>query len=235
MRHRHITVIEQNNVTGGVSYWQGVDNQSLSDRNGVSLADYIHALYGFIRQARCKRVLMIGCGGGTLATMLSRAGVAVTMVDINAASFEIARTYFAMPDTVECHVGDGAAYLRRNARRFDAIVLDAYSGGAIPQQFRKPSFFALTKTRLARGGIVLANVLAADDDDQRPDDIARLMKTAWRDVRILDADGYVDRNVVVIAGAVRALRPPRLLMAPARCAKSIARNLKGLGYRPVRD
>jgi spermidine synthase len=235
MRRTPLTVIEQNNVTGGISYWQGVDNQSLSDRRGVSLADYIHVIYGFIRQAKCKRVLMIGCGGGTLATMLSRVGVAVTIVDINATSFEIARTYFAMPESVDCQTGDGAAYLRRDqGRRFDAIVLDAYSGGAIPRQFLRPAFFALAKTRLARGGIVLANVLAADDDDPRPDHIARLMKTAWHDVRILDADGYVDRNVVVIAGAVRKLRPPRLLLAPARCAKSIARNLKGLDFRAVR-
>src|ERR1700761_8770 len=230
MRRNPFTVIEQNNVTGGVSYWQGVDNQSLSDRYGVSLADYIHAMYGFIRQAKSKRVLMIGCGGGTLATMLTRARGLGTMVDINAASFEIARTYFAMPDNVECHVGDGAAFLRRNARRFDAIVLDAYSGGAIPRQFLRPAFFTLAKSRLARGGIVLANVLAADDDDRRPDQIARLMQTAWRDMRILDADGYVDRNVVVIAGAVRRLRPPRLMMAPARCARSIQRSLQGLGY-----
>ena len=72
--------IEQDNATGAVSYWQAADNQSLADRNGVSLADYIHALYGFLRQIGAKDVLMIGGGGGTLATMLSRSGVAVTML-----------------------------------------------------------------------------------------------------------------------------------------------------------
>jgi 2-polyprenyl-3-methyl-5-hydroxy-6-metoxy-1,4-benzoquinol methylase len=34
---------------------------------------------------------MIGCGGGTLATMLLSAGVRVTVVDINSLSFSIAR------------------------------------------------------------------------------------------------------------------------------------------------
>ena len=58
-------VIEQNNATGGVSYWQRNDNQSVADKNGISLADYIHAMYGFLRQAKAQRVLMIGCGGGT--------------------------------------------------------------------------------------------------------------------------------------------------------------------------
>src|ERR1700761_459835 len=100
-------VIVQDNASGRVSYWQQGDNHSASDRNGVSLADYIHAMLGFIVQSKAKHVLMIGCGGGNLATMLDRIGVAVTMVDIDAHSFEIARRYFHLPADVACHVADG--------------------------------------------------------------------------------------------------------------------------------
>lgn len=232
---RYLSAIEQNNATGGVSFWQGPDNQSLADRNGVSLADYIHAMYGLLRQAKSRHVLMIGCGGGTLATMLTRAHVRVTMVDIDAASFEIARAYFAMPASVDCRTGDGIAFLRRHPTRYDAIVLDAYSGGTIPTPFLKPSFFALAKSRLKRGGIFLANLAAEDDDDRTPDRIARTMQTAFRDVKLHDADGYVDRNVVALAGAIRYLTPPRLLMRPRSGAKRIARNLTELDFRAPRD
>ena len=45
-------VIEQNNATGAVSYWQGGAQQSESDADGVSLAEYNHAMYGLIRQAK---------------------------------------------------------------------------------------------------------------------------------------------------------------------------------------
>jgi len=229
-----LTVIEQNNKTGRVSYWQGVDNQSLADRHGVSIADYIHAFYGLIRQAQCKHVLLIGCGGGTLATMLARVRVAVTLVDIDAATFEIARTYFAMPHSVDCYTADGVGFLRNHKGRFDAIVLDAYSNGLVPQQFLRSSFFALAKQHLAPGGIILANVLAADDADTRADQMAALMNTVFRHYRMLDADGFVHRNVVVVAGAVGHLKPPRLLMRPQRCARTIARNLKGLEFRAIR-
>ena len=82
----NLAVVEQDNATGRVSYWQGCDNQSLADRNGISLADYIHAMYGFIRQSKAKHVLLIGCGGGTLATMLAKSGAAVTMLDIDPTS-----------------------------------------------------------------------------------------------------------------------------------------------------
>src|SRR3954462_10814132 len=77
--------------TGTVKYVQKGGNQSEADRNGVSLSAYIHALYGLAVQTRARDVLMIGCGGGTLATMLTRAGKAVTAVDIVPPSFKIAR------------------------------------------------------------------------------------------------------------------------------------------------
>ena len=227
-------VVEQNNRTGEVSLWQGTDHHSVADRNGVSLADYIHAMYGLIRQAGAQNVLLIGGGGGTLATMLDRVGVRVTMVDINPAAFEIARQYFHLPDAVACHVGDGAAFLRRTATRFDAIALDAYSGGEVPPQFLKPNFFALARSRLTRGGILLANVIAANDADRFADRVAELMLTAWREVRILDCDGYDDRNVVVIGGAVTRLTPPRLTMVPERSVRVIARALAEMEFRPLR-
>jgi protein-L-isoaspartate O-methyltransferase len=227
-------VIEQNNVTGGISFWERSDNQSAADRHGVSLADYIHAMYGFIRQAKCRHVLMIGCGGGTLATMLRRVRIKVTIADIDGRNFEIARSYFHMPQDVECHVADGKAFLRRDPRRYDAIVLDAYSDNAMPRHFVKHAFFELMKLRLRPRGIVVANILAANDDDRGPDRIARLMKQTWKQVRLLDADGWDNRNVVALAGAIRELKPPRLVMRPQRCAKKIAADLKGMDFRPLR-
>ncbi len=161
--------IEQHNATGSISYWQRGDHQSQADRNGTSLAEYIHAIFGFLRQAKCKRVLMIGCGGGTLATMLHRVGVNVTIVDIDPTSFEIARQYFHMPDEIECHVADGRSFLRRGTARYDAVVLDAFSKQVVPKHLLAQSFFALVKSRMrARGGIFLINLIVADDDDPLP-------------------------------------------------------------------
>ena len=228
-------VIVQNNATGGISYWEASTNQSAADRNGVSLADYIHAMFGFIVQAKSRNVLMIGCGGGTLATMLHSIGVTVTMVDISARSFDIARRYFHLPDAVECHIADGVKFLRRNTARYDAIVLDAYSDNVIPKVFLKTSFFDLAKSRLrARGGIFLMNLLVANDDDRRPDRTVRLLRKTWRQARLLDSDGWDDRNAVAIAGSVAKLKRPKILMPPARGAKKLAANFKSLKFRALR-
>lgn len=41
--------------------------------------------------------------------MLARTNVNVTVVDPHKLSFDIARRYFHLPDTVNCHVADGIA------------------------------------------------------------------------------------------------------------------------------
>ena len=104
-------LIVQDDRTGKVSYWQKEYHQSAADRHGVSTADYIHAMFFFLQQAQSRDVLMIGCGGGTLATMLHRAGVASTVVDLHQMSFDIAHRYFHMPEKIECHTGDGIAWM----------------------------------------------------------------------------------------------------------------------------
>jgi spermidine synthase len=228
-------VIVQDNRTGRVSYWQKEYHQSASDAYGVSTADYIHAMYAFLRQAKSKDVLMIGCGGGTLATMLHRHGVAVTIVDIHKLSFDIARDYFHLPSDVPCHVADGIAYLRKHRRRHDAIVLDAFGEGGMPEKFKSAAFFKLAKSRMKpRGGLFLMNVIVDGDEDSTPDDLVRTMRKQWGKVRLLDTDGWVDRNAVIAAGAVTKLKKPRLLLPPRPGGPKLARELAILDWRSIR-
>ncbi len=228
-------VIVQDNRTGKVSYWQQEYHQSAADARGVSTADYIHAMYFFLRQVKAQNVLMIGCGGGTLATMLHRSGVAVTVVDIQKLSFDIARGYFAMPDGIDCHVGDGIEWLKRHGERHDAIVLDAFGAGGMPAPFKTASFFRLAKSRLKeRGGLFLMNVIVDNDEDRTPDNLVRLLRRQWRGVRLLDTDGWVDRNAVIAAGAVTKLTKPAVLMPPKPGAGKLARELNILDWRRIR-
>jgi SAM-dependent methyltransferase len=230
-------VIVQDNRTGKVSYWQKEYHQSAADRRGVSTADYIHAMFFFLRQVKAKNVLMIGCGGGTLATMLHSKGVAVTVVDLHQLSFDIARDYFALPGAVACHVADGITYLKKNPRRHDALVLDAFGAGGMPAKFKTDAFFKLAKSRLKPGGLFLMNVIVDDDDDPAPDELVRRMRQQWRPtsgIRLLDTDGWVDRNAVIAAGAVAKLKKPRVLMPPRPGGAKLRRELAILDWRKIR-
>ncbi len=222
--------------TGALLYSQGGWYQSEADRQGISTASYIHAIFAMLRQAGSRDVLMIGCGGGTLATMLRLSGVKVTIVDVNPQSFKIARQYFRMPDDVRCHVSDGRQFLIKHPKQYDAIVLDAYQSDRIPSHLCTPDFFLLARLHLSGPrAFLIANVHVSDDLDQTPDRFATEMQRVWKDVRILDARGTVNRNALVMAGRVLDLRQPVLLMPPEGAATDIASDLDRLVFRPRRS
>jgi SAM-dependent methyltransferase len=227
--------IIRDNTNGKVSYWQGEYHQSAADRSGVSTADYIHAMYFFLMQAQARDVLMIGCGGGTLATMLAKSQVQVTVVDLHKFSFDIARKYFQLPQAVTCHIDDGIQYLKSNPRRHDAIVLDAFGEDGMPAPFMQPGFFKLARARLKpRNSLFLMNVIVEDDDDRTPDILVGAMRAQWGRVRLLDTDGWTDRNAVIAAGAVTGLKKPRVLMPPKPGGAKLEKQLDILDWRPAR-
>jgi len=230
--HGEVSVL-RNRRTGAIVYWQG-SYQSEADHRGISTAAYVHALYGLMRQRDCRDVLLIGCGGGTLATMVSAHGANVLVIDINAWAFTLARLYFSMPSAVECEIGDGRAYLEATSRRFDAIVLDAYDQGRIPRQFCDPSFAKIAARCLKPGGLFLANVFLPHDLDDTADRLAQALRKSWPDVSVLDQDKESCRNALVLAGAVGGLERPVLVLPPQHGAQEIADDLSSMRFRPIR-
>jgi len=205
--------------------------QSAVDPDGVSMATYIHALYGLLTQAKSRNVLVLGGAGGTLATLLMRARTAAILVDIDPKAFELAHQYFQLPDSVTCHVADAEAFLRTSQETFDAIVLDVFIGNQIPEHLQTQAFFAAAKARLSADGVMLANVHLKHDFDDFADRMALAMRGSWPLVRVLDAMGQCPRNAVVMAGRVEKLRPPKLLAPPSTNPNGIRMELARLAFR----
>lgn len=222
-------------ATGAFIYNQGGCCQSEADSAGISLASYIHAIFGLIAQTRAQNILLIGCGGGTLGTMLARKGHAVTIVDVNPAAFPLARQYFDLPDCVDCRVADGRDFLLSDSRVYDAIVLDAYQGDRIPAHLRSAKFFRLTRSRLAQSGALFANVHVADDFDDMPDRIANCMASVWPEIQFLDTPGAENRNTIIMAGTVSNLKEPTLLEKPTINVDDIRAELMAMKFRASRS
>lgn len=214
--------------TGAVAYDQGDVLQSRADQRGISLAPYIHALFDIVRQSGAETVLLIGCGGGTLGTMLSGLGIDVTIVDIDPISFEIAHHYFGLPHSVTCHVADGAAFVRRTRMKFDAIVLDAYHEDRIPAPLTHPAFLVSVQKHLTGPDAVFAaNVFVRNDKDDAASSLVSKLEALWPgQVRWLDRPGKKHRNAIVMAGGVTGLKKPRLVLSPDHKAGKIRRWLK---------
>jgi spermidine synthase len=227
-----ITIL-QSRIKGSHIYCQEDWLQSEADRNGVSLAAYVHAIFGLLAQTAARDVLMIGCGGGTLGTMLSKAGRLVTIVDINPDSIALAQQYFSLPTEVACHVEDGSSFLRRSQKLFDAIVIDAFTDNNVPQHLCSTEFFQLVRQRLRPSGCVLLNVLLQHGSDQSGEIIASSMVDAEFEVRVLEPPGPTERNAIVMGGVVGLLRPPTLLVAPEVILNEIIAQLAHMQSRSV--
>ena len=226
-----VITILQARRTGSLIYMEGGFIQSEADGDSVSLASYIHAIYGLLYQADSQKILMIGCGGGTLATMLSKHGRDVTVVDVNPQSFLLARKYFGLPSVVTCRVADGCEFLLSESRIYDAIVLDAFAGDRIPAHVQSSTFFRLARTRVNRRGCIFVNVHAMHDLDNAPNLMSIKVAEAWRNVRVLDGQGRRGRNAIVMAGAVLCLDVPALHMQPLISADEIDSELKAMQFR----
>ncbi|MBB2203439.1 spermidine synthase [Gluconacetobacter takamatsuzukensis] len=224
-------------------YWQGRCCQSESDADGVSYAPYVHALFGFLLQSLAgtrpdEPVLVIGCGGGSLATMLDRAERAVELVDVNPLAFPIARQHFGLPSWIPCHLTDGAAYLRAlpATRRFGAIVVDAFQGDVVPGHLLGAGFLSDVAYRLAEDGFLAMNLF---EGPGRPDMAAHATVTAgravapWGEVRLFEEAEGREGNVVLLAGAVAGLDAPGLLLPPRTMIAETRGSLERMRFRPV--
>jgi len=223
--------IAQSRVVASHIYWQGGWQQSEADRNGVSLAAYVHAIFGLLAQTSARATLMIGCGGGTLGTMLARTGRSVIVVDINPQSIALARQYFSLPEHVTCYVEDGASFLKRNQAVFDAVIIDAFIEAKVPRHLCSVEFFRLVRERLAPEGCVFMTVYLQHGSDLSADVVAGCMAHAGFQVRVLASPGPFERNAIVMGGAVASLHEPTLLMKPEELQDEIMANLQGMQFR----
>ena len=188
---------------GTYSYYQEECFHSQINADGVSTCGYVHVMYSVIRQSQARSVLMIGCAGGTLATMLHNAGYEVTVVDINPHAFALAKRYFQMPEGIKCVVGDGWDYLLKIDQHYDAIAIDAFSSdGAVPEQFTTKDFYKIVRKVLDPFGVLVMNVMVEHDFDMLADGIAVNMEAAQIPAVLFDHPGRRDRNVIIAGGIV---------------------------------
>ncbi|MDB4889391.1 MAG: integral rane protein-like protein [Gemmatimonadetes bacterium] len=112
--------------------------------------------------ARPRRIGVIGLGTGTIAAY-GRAGDHIRFYDINPAVEDIARKQFAYlrgsPADIDVVLGDARVSMAGEApQRYDVIVVDAFSGDAIPVHLITLEALEVYRRHLAPGGIVAFHV-----------------------------------------------------------------------------
>jgi len=114
------------------------------------------------REGPPRRVGIVGLGPGTLAAY-ARKGDTYHFYEINPDVVTVAREHFSfLSDTeasIEVFVGDGRQSLAMNSpQAYDVLVLDAFSGDALPAHLLTTEAMALYTTHLASGGLLAINI-----------------------------------------------------------------------------
>jgi hypothetical protein len=150
-----------------------------AEDSGVGLA------LRFCCQGRARNIGVIGLGVGTIAAY-GHAGDRIRFYEINPAVTPIAQNLFTYLRESGAQVsivdGDARSSLsREQPQNFDVLVVDAFSGDAIPLHLLTAQAMDLYKHNLAPGGI-LAFHISNQHVDLEPE-ITRLAKAAGMDVR----------------------------------------------------
>jgi spermidine synthase len=107
------------------------------------------------------RMAILGNAAGTTARAYGHyfPRTAIDAVEIDAELTAIGRRFFDLgAPRLRTITADARPFLRRTKQRYDAILVDAYRQPYIPFYLATKEFFALARSRLTAGGVVIVNV-----------------------------------------------------------------------------
>lgn len=197
-------------------YFEEGVRQSQATPDGESVFTYVKLMDELLH--RSANILVLGCGGGNLATRLVRRGKTLTIVDNNPISFVIAHKFFGLPDDLNCMVSDFRRFIYQDDTLYDGIAIDIGGPGfQFNDEFDVETCEAI-RARLAPGGRIAMNVLVKNDIDPLPDRIAARLAGDSLRVWIIDEQGIEDRNAII------ACIPERQLNARPALADAMRNN-----------
>ncbi|KAG6817843.1 hypothetical protein H0H87_001675 [Tephrocybe sp. NHM501043] len=217
-------------ILGGV--WMGsrvmvLDNADpVKDLSGKPLGDSIYSTFilqesvrlvnstGRGKNAEWDNALLIGLGAGTSATAFIRNKVATTIIEIDPAVYDAARTYFGLPDP-----GPGKVFLEdargwverargsieagKDVTQYDFVVHDCFSGGGVPEHIFTAEFWEDLKHILQPEAVVAVNFAGIPKSDSTRMVLATLEKSfvscrAYHDLFSLIKDEQYDTEFINI-------------------------------------
>lgn len=170
------------------------------NRTVFPYTDYFHL--AFLLRPNITRVLFIGGGGftGPKKFLNNYPSVQVDVVEIDPEVIKIAEQYFrvdASDSRLHIYPGDGRIFLHETSRKYDLIVLDAYSRSYVPFHLMTAEFFKEIVGHLNPGGSVVSNLISgiSSNDEQLLVAEVNTMRTSFPNVYIFPVGGISIPNI----------------------------------------
>jgi len=174
------------------------------------------------------RVAVVGLGAGTLAAYASK-GDTYRFYEINPAVIDIARHEFTYlrdsVGSVDVVPGDARLSLEKESVKYDVLVVDAFSGDAIPVHLLTREAIQLYLKHLAEDGVMAFHVTNRFFD--LAPEIASLAASIGQQAKLIESPGREDADIlasswVLVARAAGFHARPRL----ASLTRDIATSLR---------
>lgn len=139
------------------------------------------------------RLLVIGLGGGMIPRDMLEHFDAIDVVDVDPKVQRVAEEFFNYDDShpsLATYINDGRAFLRHNAKKYNAIALDVFAGSNLaPHLFTQEAFEAM-RAALAPGGILVINTTGRPygEGSELPRSIFKTLNTAFPYLGILSTE-----------------------------------------------
>ena len=119
------------------------------------------------QQKAVHRVLMLGMGGGSIASHLnvSQPDIQIHIVELRQAVIDIAYDYFHLPEEPEIEVmhEDALIYIEDAISSYDIIIVDVFDDQGLPEAFTRGEFQQNLLKNLKPSGLVLFNLWGHQD------------------------------------------------------------------------
>jgi spermidine synthase len=124
----------------------------------VSAWNYVHRISRIASIKKGGTALLLGLGGGSIASELNKLNFKIDIVDIDHRMMEICKKYFYYNDSVSTFfVDDARHYIRKCKNKYDLIILDLLNGEVQPSNVFSQEGLQLLMKLLQENGIIIVN------------------------------------------------------------------------------
>jgi len=181
--YSHLDVIDYGNIR--TLYLDGnIHSQMYKDKPEELVNTYTKYFHlGFLFNPNAKDVLFVGGGAfsGPKNFLSMYSDVRIDVVEIDPDVISAARNYFNLPvdndgSRLMIYNDDARNFLSKTEKKYDLIILDAFSKNYVPFHLMTLEYFQLLDKRLTSDGVIISNNIGSMTGD-RSDIVRAVYKT----------------------------------------------------------
>ncbi len=151
-----------------------------------------------------RSLLVVGLAAGTVTKQFAQVYPNIQMdgIEIDPAIVRVGREFFDMNEpNLSVIVGDGRAALRKNNKRYDIIIVDAYRQPYIPFHLATVEYYQELAAHLSERGVIAVNAARTQTDARLVNALARTLQQVFPTVMLLEYPN--DTNTIIVASPQR--------------------------------